>query len=106
MSEMDNSYHIEALDRGLALIEEMSKSADPMNLTEAAAALDATENATFRILKTLEARKWIRPVEGGYEIGETTALPWKAFRINIKARIERDKKYLKDTAIMGEDDEQ
>jgi DNA-binding IclR family transcriptional regulator len=105
MPDTENRYRIDAVYRACTLLKEIARSDDPMNLPEASAALDATENGTFRTLKTLEECGFVRCVAGGYELGDALPLCWKAYRTSQKVTIERAKTALKNTAITGEDDD-
>jgi IclR family transcriptional regulator, pca regulon regulatory protein len=55
MAQMDDRYYIEALSRGLCILETFSESQTSLSLTEIAAATGLGKSTAFRFAYTLEA---------------------------------------------------
>jgi DNA-binding IclR family transcriptional regulator len=64
-----SKYRAPALDKGLDILEVLSRAAEPMTMTAVAAAIGYSKGEIFRMLQVLEERGYItRASESGYEL--------------------------------------
>jgi DNA-binding IclR family transcriptional regulator len=66
-----SQYTLHALDRGLAVLEELAAATDDRSLTELSQRLCVSQTVVFRILKTLETPGYVQqdPVTKRYRLG-------------------------------------
>ena len=63
----DQKYNVPGLDRALSIIELLNENANGLSVNEVAAILKLPVNSVYRIMSTLERRKYVKKSKGGPE---------------------------------------
>ena len=61
----DQKYNVPGLDRALSIIELLNEKTDGLSVNEVAAILKLPVNSVYRIMTTLERRKYVKKSKGG-----------------------------------------
>ena len=62
---IDQKYNVPGLDRALSIIELLNEKTDGLSVNEVAAILRLPVNSVYRIMTTLERRKYVQKSKGG-----------------------------------------
>lgn len=67
-TQVMNRYRAPALEKGLDVLELMSKAAGPMTLSQISSRQERSVSELFRMLQVLESRGYVQATSGGYEL--------------------------------------
>ena len=62
---IDQKYNVPGVDRALSIIELLNEKTDGLSVNEVAAILKLPVNSVYRIMTTLERRKYVKKSKGG-----------------------------------------